>query len=182
METECPVRGVKSAGFEHVLLAGQGFLRRATEDLDGACKLGAHSREAQACGDGRSSNEVVPASVADRRQRVVLGQEPHGRAGPSAVDGCHEAGGGSGSLRDRDTGIVQHSDACLAGRVLVTTQLGVRMDLKCQGLGAPSGVVDAGDHRLFSATRTFVSSSDRRCLVVAHALFGDPMLRQVGSA
>ena len=82
MEHHRRVDSRNTLGLEHARSCRRLLLRRGRREFDRAGDSLAHRREGEERSEGAARDEVVPASVADVGQRVVLGQD--GDPGPLA--------------------------------------------------------------------------------------------------
>src|SRR5262245_24064607 len=76
MEQECRVESVEQAVLEHELLARSPLLRWSAEEDDLAGPRVSDRRERDRGADPARRHRVVPAAMAEPRQRVVLGKHP----------------------------------------------------------------------------------------------------------
>ena len=105
----------KNTGIDHVHLAARvgsrAFLGRCAEYPDRPVQLGDDFRQRQAGADGRGTDQVVSAAVAQPGQRVILGQDRNSRPRTALAAELGLEGGPHASRAglDRDAGRLQQA-------------------------------------------------------------------------
>ena len=125
------VEAVEQPVVEHELLARPSLLRRGAEEHDLAGQLVAHGRERDRRPDPGGRHRVVPAPVAEARERVVLREDADARAIAAATAAERRAHGGGEPPGGPLDGVPMRGDHlrdALRRPVLLERGLGVRVD------------------------------------------------------
>jgi hypothetical protein len=121
------IDAIEGAALDHEHLATAAFLGGRTEDEDGAFAGCEGLLEGEGGGDAGDGDEVVPAGVADARERVVLAEDGNGR-GAGAAGGPERRGEFVGAAGDRESGVFQVIGDDGVGVALFEAQLGLPVD------------------------------------------------------
>ena len=132
----------------HELLAAAALFGGRSEDADPARRAVRETGEGEAGADARRRDQVVPAGVADLRQRVVLRQQRHAGAAIRSELGLEGRFEAVGTALDLQPGALQGSGEERRGVELLESELRVRVD----GVGE---FEQLGPHRVHGGARFF---------------------------